>query len=265
MADEEPLVFLPAYRVPQCEARFDRRVLGFHLQLTQGRLDLAYDDLDHALEGDWAWSTEPGPRVRFAPTDRPWFHRHVGFMGGRVAAWERRGLWPVPPQRIEGGAGLAAEFDALIDLARRADPWTRERATLCLESLLVELAELRGAPPPDEPWLARVVRTLDAESFGPDYAGLAARMGRSESALRRRFRRESGGLALHEYVVQSRVGRAKSLLETIDLPLAGIAEACGYGTEAFFARQFRRHAGTSPGSHRRSTRGSVGDARPVSS
>jgi AraC-like DNA-binding protein len=230
-------------------------VVGFHLQLTQGPLQLAFDDEVLNLDGEWFWPTEPGPRVRFKPVGASaWFHRHVGFMGTRVLEWRKAALWPPKPSPTPGGNNWAEAFDELYELSRHTDGWSRHRATNLVERVLMEAADAAAVRPPPRPWLDEVVKRLEDEGFSPDYAGIASEMGLSESALRRRFKRESGELAIHEYVVLNRLGKAKTLLESTDMTVAEIAEACGYGTESSFARQFRTHASIPPGQYRRFAR-----------
>jgi AraC-like DNA-binding protein len=254
----EPLVFLTPHRFPECSAHYDRKVVGFHLQLTQGPLELAFDERVYNLDGEWLWGTEPGPRVQFQPVGgSTWFHRHVGFMGTRVLEWRKAGLWPPKPSPTPAGNDWSAAFDELFELVRHTDGWSRHRATNMVERILMEAADAQAVAPPADPWLDEVVRLLEVDEFSPDYASIAAKMGLSESALRRRFKRESGELAIHEYVVLNRLGKAKTLLENTNMTLAQIAEACGYGSEAFFARQFRAYASMPPGQYRKFVRSDV--------
>jgi AraC-like DNA-binding protein len=164
-------------------------------------------------------------------------------MGARVNRWREEGLWPVAPQVIEDGDRYAARFDDLFDLAARQS----RQATPLLEAFLIDLQEQRGDKRVSTAWLAQVLKALSANA---DVTKLAEQFGLSESAIRRRFKPESGGTALHEYVVLGRLGQAKNLLEDTNLSLARIAEVCGYSSEAFFSRQFKQHTGMSPGAYR---------------
>ena len=58
------------------------------------------------------------------------------------------------------------------------------------------------------------------------------------------------GLAPHRYVIECRIGRAKSLLAKGRLPIDGIAERCGFSSQAHLARWFRRIVGVTPGEYR---------------
>lgn len=53
-----------------------------------------------------------------------------------------------------------------------------------------------------------------------------------------------------EYLTQVRLGKAKSLLQHTDVPLAEIAEDVGYTDSYYFSRVFKKHVGVSPGRFR---------------
>ncbi|MDL5157247.1 helix-turn-helix domain-containing protein [Actinomycetospora termitidis] len=116
--------------------------------------------------------------------------------------------------------------------------------------------DLRSADETDPgmPALSRVVdlvaRRLDDP---PRVEELAATAGLSTSALERRMRAVFG-LAPTQFVLRARIDRARSLLTTTDLPLAGIALACGFYDQPAFTRQFARLAGETPGQFRRRAR-----------
>ena len=252
-----PLTFSFPYRIPMCQVRFDRRVVGFHLHLvTEGSLKVMYDEKAYTLfGGTWFWPTYPGPRIRFhaARGDGYWFHRHVGFQGAQVLEWIDAKLWLQTPQCAPEGEDWGTRFDAIIVQATRPDRWGQLRATSLLETLLLELAEARNVPPPSAPvWLEAVIAALETGGFVPNYAAIAAGLGISLSALRRRFLRETGGLGLHEYVILRRIRYATELLEQTEEPLRVIAEAVGYESEYFFSRQFRQYVSIAPGEYRRS-------------
>jgi AraC family transcriptional regulator len=75
---------------------------------------------------------------------------------------------------------------------------------------------------------------------------LAASIGMSVSHFCRLFK-QSTGLAPHQYVVECRVERAKSLLLKSDLTLAEVAHAVGFADQSHLNRHFKRMMGISPG------------------
>ena len=54
----------------------------------------------------------------------------------------------------------------------------------------------------------------------------------------------------HQYVIKSRVQKAKQLLEQTNLSITEIAEKTGFNTNSHFSRSFRQHANIAPKSHR---------------
>ncbi len=74
---------------------------------------------------------------------------------------------------------------------------------------------------------------------------LSAEVHLSSSHLIRLFRAELQR-SPHEYIVLSRLNRAKYLLKTTDMPIKAIAAAVGYGNESSFTGAFTEKIGISP-------------------
>jgi AraC family transcriptional regulator len=74
---------------------------------------------------------------------------------------------------------------------------------------------------------------------------LAAYLGMSSSHFKAIFR-HSMGVPVHEYVIQRRVERAKSLLLRSDRPAAEVALAAGFSHQSHMARCMRRILGVTP-------------------
>ena len=58
------------------------------------------------------------------------------------------------------------------------------------------------------------------------------------------------GVAPHRYVIERRISRAQALLEHGRLPIATIADHCGFSSQAHLARWFGRIVGMTPGRYR---------------
>jgi AraC family transcriptional regulator len=63
--------------------------------------------------------------------------------------------------------------------------------------------------------------------------------------------RQSTGRSPHQFVLHSRVERAKDILRTPDTRVLDVAVACGFKTQQHFARVFRQLCGVSPTEYRR--------------
>ena len=250
------LIFLHGLHTAGCAATVDKHFVDyFTLQyMEDGGVELFYDDTRWLLEGAWVWPAYPGPRVRFhaAPGYGTWDHRYVAFAGPLASQWRTDGLYPTRPQSVTDGDLYASRFDLLLREFKRPGRWHYLKAVNTLEGILIDLAQARHQPSSREPWLDKVLSALEAsDSFSPDYHALARRAGMSLSTLRRRFRAATG-IPLHRHVLQGRIAGARRLLGETDLPMKVVAEKLGYTDVYFFARQFRKETGTTPGAFRRS-------------
>lgn len=63
--------------------------------------------------------------------------------------------------------------------------------------------------------------------------------------------RRSTGQSPHQFVLRSRVERAKEILRAADSRVLDVAVACGFKTQQHFARVFRQLCGVSPTEYRR--------------
>ncbi|MFA6287628.1 MAG: AraC family transcriptional regulator [Opitutaceae bacterium] len=93
----------------------------------------------------------------------------------------------------------------------------------------------------------RALAWLDENYREPDLkvAQLAAEFGRSSTALRGRFKIETG-YTPHEYVLRRRIEDARRGLEAGDRDITTIAHELGFSSSQYFATVFRRHTGMSP-------------------
>lgn len=89
-----------------------------------------------------------------------------------------------------------------------------------------------------------------------DHAQLAATMGYSYDYFRRLFK-ASTGYSLMQYVVRSRIERAKEMLAHSRDPITQIALECGFFNSSQFCTMFKKETGLSPGRYRQSREGAV--------
>ena len=78
---------------------------------------------------------------------------------------------------------------------------------------------------------------------------LADYVGVNRSYLASSFKKATG-YSPQEYLLSIRMERAKSLLETTDLPVNTISNSVGYSDQLAFSRMFKRYAGVSPTTYR---------------
>ena len=102
--------------------------------------------------------------------------------------------------------------------------------------------------------LRRVLACIEARLAEPiQVCELAEEVHMSPFHFTRMFKLATGH-SPHKFITLKRVERAKELLATSDLPIAAIATAVGYQTQAHFTGVFSRHAGTTPKVYRVSQR-----------
>src|SRR6516165_11952741 len=66
-----------------------------------------------------------------------------------------------------------------------------------------------------------------------------------------RMFRKSTGETPHQFVLRTRIERAKEMLREAEMRVLDVAVACGFKTQQHFARVFRRISGASPTQYRR--------------
>ena len=102
--------------------------------------------------------------------------------------------------------------------------------------------------------LARVRAWIEdriAEPFS--LSEMAASIDLSPFHFSRAFKAATGQTP-RAFVIACRIDRAKDLLANTALPLAEVAQGCGFADQAHFTTHFRRHVGIAPGAWRRSQR-----------
>ena len=161
---------------------------------------------------------------------------------------------------------LAAELaKALIDRGHAAD----HQFMCCLgQTLAMHLARLE--PPRARvnalpKWRLRRVEQYIADHFDRciSLSELANVAGLSKMHFAAQFRAATG-YRPREYLLNHRVEYAKTLLTTTERPLAEIALAVGFSTQAHFSTVFKRISGESPARWRLASKGDRGEALPRS-
>lgn len=135
-------------------------------------------------------------------------------------------------------------------LAARAAAVATHDLLLYLAMLTQPDAPLPGVPDP----IQQVLHLISTRLHRPlRTSDLAARVGWSHNYLARRFRQRTG-MTIDEYLLQTRVERARLLLRTTDLPVKQIGARVGMPDPQYFNKQMRRVCGASPSALRRAPR-----------
>lgn len=103
----------------------------------------------------------------------------------------------------------------------------------------------------EDPSLVKAMIFLRARAYGEvGIDDVARAAGLSRSVLQRRWRSATGQTVL-DVIVKLRVARAKEMLVNTALPLAEIAERCGFKHQEYLGYVFRREVDQTPGHYRR--------------
>jgi AraC-like DNA-binding protein len=102
------------------------------------------------------------------------------------------------------------------------------------------------------PWqLRRALEFIDANlGADPSISEVATQCGLSGDYFGRAFKRATG-FSPHRWLTKRRLERAKVLLDELDLPLAEIAQVCGFADQSHFTHVFFKSEGCNPGNWRR--------------
>lgn len=137
----------------------------------------------------------------------------------------------------------------------RYDALAVDHGLLVLAAELLSIARRsRGSQPSskrlDDGLLAQIGDYTAAElENGVSLADLAALTGLSRWAFSRDFKATTGQTP-HEFVTELRLARARELLSRGQTPLAEIAYACGFSSQAHMTTVFRHKLGVTPGRYR---------------
>ncbi|QEV16337.1 helix-turn-helix domain-containing protein [Streptomyces alboniger] len=150
--------------------------------------------------------------------------------------------------RADQGAGYAARVARNMVMPPHREGGQLQYATPA------HPAQFDGSLAPVLEWAAG---RLD-EPVGVDE--LAARAGVSARTLARRFT-DQLGVSPGQWLLAQRIGSARELLETTDLPLDAVARRSGLSSATNLRRRFLRALGTTPGAYRRAFRAMPQDPR----
>lgn len=156
-------------------------------------------------------------------------------------------------------AGLATYRRRLLHILEALD--SQEMATtlgmgLRGLALFAEISAEAKEPPEDdagkmEPSICSgAMRYIRENLHRPiNMSQLAAQYGVTRRTLERHFRMEAG-FSPGEYVIRSRVERARGLIEGTEMPMKSVAYACGFSSPQQMIYDFHRQTGMAPGRFR---------------
>ena len=191
------------------------------------------------------WLTPGTPHHYGADPVTGWDESFVDFTGPATTTYTELGC--IEPERplvpLADTAAPRAAIGRMVRAARRGNPLLEVETGAAVHELLVALRRARADVGPDgDP----VLQALARDAFQPlSVAEHAARHGMTPAELRTVVRR-GAGCSPKDYLLGIRLGHAKELLATSDLPVAAVARRVGYDDPAYFSRLFARRVGMAP-------------------
>ena len=152
---------------------------------------------------------------------------------------------PGDPKRVE------MLYDNFKQLILKQDEFLEEELSLQGYALLTELNRL--AKPLEYPLALHKAITLINTKPHSDLTleSLSIECKASISTLTRLFRRHLKTSPMN-YIIDRRLEQAKLLIQISDMPLKEVAGKCGYNSESFLSRSFKKKFGVPPATLRRS-------------
>lgn len=152
-----------------------------------------------------------------------------------------------------------AELDFFKNLLTRAvtnfNSNQFEKASVFLSAALAEfeMADELSAPDADSLWMHiihEISAEIDASKKIPSLSEFANRYGYSERYVGKMFAKLQG-ISFSDYIRNSRISKAKTLLRHTDAPIGVIAEETGFYDACHFTKTFRATVGVSPLTYRK--------------
>ena len=198
-----------------------------------GGVGVVFDPATLGKEGQSPW-----PTWRTHPLLFPFLHGHSGGV-----------------LRLELPKPLRRRWDSAIasieaELSGRQDGY-RQAALAHLTLLLIDVARIAGDVVGDlrrsgEPLLADVFAVIDRRLGEPlSLRDVAQEVGLTPGHLTTVVRRRTGR-TVQEWIIESRMAEARTLLSHNDIPVSEVARRVGMPDPGYFSRVFRRAHGMSP-------------------
>lgn len=172
----------------------------------------------------------------------PWLAQFARALAERGLPGESLALLSLESQALQALHGVASKLLNLTVAAPQAAAGEPDEAGESREAD-DRIVRLNGR---DRRRLLAARRHIDSHLAAPlRVADIARAAGMSDTALKQGFR-GAFGTSVYAYVLQARCRHAEKLLRETPCSIDEVALRCGFANASHLARQFRRHAGTTP-------------------
>jgi AraC-like DNA-binding protein len=195
----------------------------------------------------------PGSVFTYGPVEGgTWEEYYIRFTGPRVEEWIESGMVSRGlAVQLDAGEGYEQKIETILMLMESGIADHADRASLLLESLLLEFAQARAANGSTSSITRsstaayKVLDDIMGCLYEPiDADSLAERNHISIPTLRRLVSKYTG-YSLHEYVHRLKMAEAKKLLLTTDFTVKEISRELKYEDPLYFSRLFKKFTGVS--------------------
>ena len=162
------------------------------------------------------------------------------------------------PILLEDDYVISMVLKSIKSQSIRRSRYFSEFAELAMRLIFIALGEACGEErtSPDEilPHYAQLKALRDSIYDDPinrwSVDEMSADLGISRAYFHRLYL-EAFGVTCRQDVIESRLLYAAELLKSTDLSVSAVAEQCGYDSDSYFMRQFKKHKGCTPTEYRR--------------
>jgi len=213
------------------------------------------------IEPGCAFLLFPGVWHRYLADPEFGWHEHwVGFDGEIARHWlKHKFLLPRQPvQRIKTEDSMHTGFTTMLQAVRSSRPALQQilaGVTADLLGLFYSSQQTQPAAEEQNPKAIEIAIARILSEFGHelDMKLLARELGVSYRWFRSMFARYTG-LSPNQYLLETRILRARSLLADSDLSMKEIAAQTGFEDQHYFSRLFRQRLNLTPSAWRSRTR-----------
>ena len=205
------------------------------------------------IEAGHAFILFPGVWHRYAPDPESGWHEHwIGFDGETARRWLKyKFISPKNPVvKVATEDTMLATFSRVMQAIRANRPALQQILAGATDNLMGLIYSAQQAQPADNAQNANVIehaitRIQNEYERDLDVKLLARELGVSYSWFRHTFAAHTG-LSPHQYLLELRLVRARSLLAETNLSIKEIALQTGFGDEFYFSRLFRQKLNLTP-------------------
>ena len=214
---------------------------------------------EFSATGSYAFLTYPGEMFEYGSVDdQPRHHNFICAYGPRIEQYIAGGLFEMNPEHplvpIENGEKFYRTMQEIMILCRNNQK-VSPRAVLLFEDLLLQIYESDRKESNPLPYQASSLNTLIKQIHAEpernwDFNAEAKRYRVTQTHFRRIFKQMTG-LPPQQFLIQTKLHKAATLLASTKDSVNEIAYRTGWENVFYFSRQFRQKYHASPMQYRK--------------